>query len=78
MTTITNAENLWQYKSKLSLNPGLSVQLYYCRPPIAGLNPATLLRKRLSRRCFPVNFAKSLRTLFSQGTYKAMSSTCSL
>ena len=26
--------------------------------------PATLLKKRLWRRCFPVNFAKFLRTLF--------------
>ena len=28
--------------------------------------PATLLKKRLWRRCFPVNFAKFLRTLFLQ------------
>ena len=27
-----------------------------------GLRPATLLKKRLWRRCFPVNFAKFLRT----------------
>ena len=30
---------------------------------VAGLMPATLLRKRLWQRCFPVNFAKFLRTL---------------
>ena len=29
---------------------------------------ATLLKKRLWHRCFPVNFAKFLRTLFSQNT----------
>ena len=29
-----------------------------------GLRPATLLKKRLWRRCFPVNFAKFLRTPF--------------
>ena len=29
---------------------------------------ATLLKKRLWHRCFPVNFAKSLRTPFSQNT----------
>ena len=29
---------------------------------------ATLLKKRLWRRCFPVNFAKFLRTTFSQNT----------
>ena len=31
---------------------------------IAGLGPATLLKKRLWHRCFPVNFAKFLRTPF--------------
>ena len=30
----------------------------------AGLRPATLLKKRLWHRCFPVNFAKFLRTPF--------------
>ena len=29
---------------------------------------ATLLKKRLCHRCFPVNFAKSLRTPFLQNT----------
>ena len=29
---------------------------------------ATLLKKRLWHRCFPVNFAKFLRTPFSQNT----------
>ena len=29
-----------------------------------GLRPATLLKKRLWRRCFPVNFAKFRRTPF--------------
>ena len=32
--------------------------------------PATLLQKRLWHRCFPVNFAKFLRTPFSQNTSK--------
>ena len=31
---------------------------------VAGLTPATLLKKRLWRRCFPVNFVKFLRTPF--------------
>ena len=31
---------------------------------VAGLGPATLLKKRLWHRCFPVNFAKFLRTPF--------------
>ena len=31
---------------------------------VAGLRPATLLKKRLWHRCFPVNFAKFQRTTF--------------
>ena len=31
---------------------------------VAGLRPATLLKKRLWHTCFPVNFAKFLRTPF--------------
>ena len=31
---------------------------------VASLRPATLLKKRLCRRCFPVNFVKFLRTPF--------------
>ena len=31
---------------------------------VAGLRPATLLKKRLWHSCFPVNFAKFLRTPF--------------
>ena len=30
--------------------------------------PATLLKKRLGHRCFPVSFAKFLKTPFSQNT----------
>ena len=35
---------------------------------VAGLRPATLLKKRLRHRCFPVNFVKFLRTSFLQNT----------
>ena len=35
---------------------------------VAGLRPATLLKKRLWHRCFPVNFEKFLRTPFVQNT----------
>ena len=35
---------------------------------VAGLRPATLLKKRLWHRCFPVNFAIFLRTPFLQNT----------
>ena len=31
---------------------------------VAGLRPATFLKKRLWHRCFPVNFVKFLRTPF--------------
>ena len=31
---------------------------------VAGLRPATLLKKRLWYRCLPANFVKFLRTLF--------------
>ena len=31
---------------------------------VAGLRPASLLKKRLWHRCFPVKFAKFLRTTF--------------
>ena len=35
---------------------------------VAGLRSATSLKKRLWHRCFPVNFAKFLRTSFLQNT----------
>ena len=35
---------------------------------VAGLRPAILLKKRLWRRYFPVNFVKFLRTTFCQNT----------
>ena len=35
---------------------------------VAGLRPEILFKKRLWHRCFPVNFAKFLRTLFLQNT----------
>ena len=35
---------------------------------VAGLRPATLLKKRLWHRCFPANFAKFTRTPFLQNT----------
>ena len=31
---------------------------------VTGLRPATSSKKRLRHGCFPVNFAKSLRTAF--------------
>ena len=43
----------------------MSHQMYSMK---IDLRPATLLKKRLWKRCFPVNFAKFLRTLFLQNT----------
>ena len=37
---------------------------------IAEVRPATLLKKRFWHRCFPVNFAKCLRTPFLQNTFR--------
>ena len=39
---------------------------------VAGLRPATLLKKRLQYRCFPVNFVKFLRTPFLQKTSRRL------
>ena len=36
---------------------------------IAGLRAATLLKKKLWHRCFPMNSAKFLRTFFLQNTF---------
>ena len=37
-----------------------------CFNKVTGLRPASLLKERLWHRCFPVNFAKFLRTSFSR------------
>ena len=39
---------------------------------VAGLRPATLLKKRLWHSCFPVNFAKFLRTPFLQNSSRRL------
>ena len=39
---------------------------------VADLRPATLLKKKLWHRGFPVNFAKRLRTSFLQSTYRRL------
>ena len=45
---------------------------HLCQSPyfnkVTGLTPATLLKKTPWHRCFPVNFAKFLRTPFLQNT----------
>ena len=39
---------------------------------VLGLRSATLLKRRLWHRCFPVNFVKFLRTLFLQNTSRRL------
>ena len=39
-----------------------------CSNKVAGLSPATLLKKRLRHRCFHVNFVKRFRTPILQAT----------
>ena len=46
----------------------LSCAALLCNHIEIGLRPATLLKKRLWRRCFPVNFAKFVRTPSLQNT----------
>ena len=41
---------------------------------VVGLGPTTLLKKKLQHKCFPVNFAKFLRTPFSQDTFEPTAS----
>ena len=45
-----------------------SHQRCFVKKGVAGPRPATLSKKRLQHRCFPVTFAKFLRTSFLQNT----------
>ena len=54
-------KNLTKFTGKL-----LCRSLFFNK--VAGLRRATLLKKLLRRKCFPVNFAKFLRTTFLQNT----------
>ena len=40
------------------------MQEFFFFNKVAGLRPATLLKKRIWQGCFPVNFVKFLRKLF--------------
>ena len=50
----------------------VGVSLFFNK--VVGLRSATLLKKRLRRRCSPVNFAKFLRTTFIQTTPRTTAS----
>ena len=60
------------YKRSVLKNFAKFTGKYLCQSlffnKVAGLRPATLLKKRLWHRCFPVNFAKFLGTPFLQNT----------
>ena len=43
---------------------------------VAGLRPATLFKKRLWHRCFPVNFVKFLRTPLDDCFFQLLSLNC--
>ena len=45
---------------------------------VAGLRPATLLKKRLWHKCFSMNFGKFLRTPFLQTPLVAASNSSDL
>ena len=48
----------------------LSCSLYFNN--VAGWKPATLLKKKLPNKLFPVNFVKILRTFISKNTGKRL------
>ena len=52
------------YKKGVLRNFAKFTGKYLCQILFFRLKPATLLKKRLWRRCFPVNFAKFLRPPF--------------
>ena len=60
----------WFYENHMVLNPRKAIIGWKetigrsSRPKVFCQRPATSLKKRLWRRCFPVNFAEFLRTLF--------------
>ena len=47
----------------------LKTKRNYAEAAARGPRPATLFKKRLWHRCFPVNFVKFLRTPFLQNTF---------
>ena len=61
--------NIGCFQEALKVSPGGDLQNYQENTSVGisflvKLRPATLLKKRFRQRCFPVNFAKFLRTAF--------------
>ena len=55
-----------KFQAMVKLIPLIPIADYLKKYIDRGLRPATLLKKRLWHRCFPVNFVKFLRTPFLQ------------
>ena len=66
------------YKKSVFLKISQNSQENTCARVCSRFQPATLLKKRLWHRCFPVNFAKLLRTLFYRTPPVAASVHCTL
>ena len=71
MATLEMQAVIGRYSTKkmfleVSTGKHLHRSLFFSK--VAGINPATLLKKTLRHRCFPVNFAKFLRVPFLQNT----------
>ena len=60
---------IWQNSQK-----NTSARVFFNK--VAGLRPATVLKKRLCHRCFPVNFEKISRNTFSYRTPPVAASVC--
>ena len=61
----------WGKLLKLAASVIFPTSIWFCLKFVKGsrcARPATLLKKSLWHRCFPVNFAKFLRTPFLQNT----------
>ena len=61
----------WGKLLKLAASVIFPASIWFCLKFVKGsrcARPATLLKKSLWHRCFPVNFAKFLRTPFLQNT----------
>ena len=62
ITGLCSVKSLFlKISQNLHENTGVRVSLLI---KLQGLSPATSLKQRLWHRCFPVNFAKVLRTTF--------------
>ena len=70
--TLRNSHQMYSIKKLVLKNVAKFNGKHLCQSlflnKVAGLRPATLLKKRLWYRCFPVNFAELLSTTFMRNT----------